>query len=196
VRLWTSPQKARAIISVWHSRQSRGADPSSKILWSRFAFPIRPSGRAPCHAVVYHRLVLRALALLSTASAGGGVVQPISGLFVAPTWNSEVYGGRHTLAGADGDVLVRAVGVMHGGGVGRSTGDNRQAQGRNRTHRSCSNRLSTALRYHRPYTQPKRPPAFHGRQARKGELERFNESALGDSPAIQEVVLASMNPKL
>ena len=37
-------------------------------------------------------------ASLSAASAGGGVIQPILGLFVGPTRDGEARGGRHTLA--------------------------------------------------------------------------------------------------
>ena|SRR5437868_5008628 len=45
---------------------------------------------------------------LSTASAGGGVIQPIPGLFVGPTRDGEARGGRHTLAGTNDDMLARA----------------------------------------------------------------------------------------
>ena len=65
--------------------------------------------RVALHAtLLLYRLMLRAVALLSAASAGGGIVQPILGLFVAPTWNGKVHGGRHTLAGTDDDIVVRA----------------------------------------------------------------------------------------
>jgi hypothetical protein len=45
---------------------------------------------------------------LSAASAGGGVIQPIPGLIVCPTRDGEARGGRHTLAGTNDDMLVRA----------------------------------------------------------------------------------------
>jgi hypothetical protein len=45
---------------------------------------------------------------LSAASAGGGVIQPIPGLFVGPTRDGEARGGRHTLAGTHDDMLARA----------------------------------------------------------------------------------------
>jgi len=38
----------------------------------------------------------RARRALSAASAGGGVIQPIPGLFVGPTRYGEAIGGRHT----------------------------------------------------------------------------------------------------
>jgi hypothetical protein len=50
----------------------------------------------------------RARRALSTASAGGGVIQPISGLFVGPTRDGEARGGRNTLAGTNDDMLARA----------------------------------------------------------------------------------------
>ena len=50
----------------------------------------------------------RARRALSAANAGGGVIQPISGLFVGPTRDGEARGGRYTLAGTNDDMLARA----------------------------------------------------------------------------------------
>ena len=45
---------------------------------------------------------------LSAESAGGGVIQPIPGLFVCPTRDVEVRGGRYILAGTNDEMLTRA----------------------------------------------------------------------------------------
>ena len=91
---------------------------------------------------------------LSAALAGGGVIQPLLGLFVCPR-DGEACGCGHTLAKVNDDVLARAQTFcprsLHRCSVGRSTQGDQQAYGKSRSHRIF------APGPHGSFREPERP---------------------------------------
>jgi len=85
--------------------------------------------------------VLGCCAGRSRLMPGPGAIQPLPGLFIAPTWYGETSRRRHALAGTIDDRWAKAMGRC---GVSGSTQNDQQAQSHNPTHRVASNRLDRA----------------------------------------------------
>jgi hypothetical protein len=127
---------------------------------------------------------------LSAALAGGGVIQPLLGLFVCPR-DGEACGCGHTLAKVNDDVLARAQTFcprsLHRCSVGRSTQGDQQAYGKSRSHRIF------APGPHGSFREPERSQ----RRAGGGELGPFQRAAGGwkGLPAVDHVCSGGRDPK-